>query len=142
MYNMAATDAKLALAIAEGIKAVAPEVILLGLANSEMIRAGRTVGLKVAQEVFADRAYQLNGTLVPRSQPGAVIHNPDAAIERVVRMVKEGKVETITGEDIEIQADSICVHGDNPEAVAFVSRIRETLVSEGVEIVNLDAIVK
>lgn len=142
MYNMAAVDYKLAMAIAEGIKVVAPEAIFMGLANSEMIRAGKAVGLRVAQEVFADRAYQNNGTLVPRSQPGAVIHDPAEAISRVVRMVKERRVVAITGEAIEIQADSICVHGDNPEAVAFVRTIRETLISEGVQIKALNEIIK
>lgn len=141
MYNMAATDAKLAAAIAEGIYEVAPETILLGLANSEMIQAGRAIGLKVAQEVFADRAYQANGTLVPRSQPGAVIHDPDEAIARVVEMVKKGRVRAITGEEVEIHANSICVHGDNPEAVEFVRRIRERLIAEGVEIAPLSQII-
>lgn len=134
MYNMAATDAKLAQAIAEAIYEAAPEVILLGLANSQMITAGKALGLRVAQEVFADRAYQANGTLVPRSQSGAVIHDPDEAIARVVTMVKKGEVTAITGEKVEMKADSICVHGDNPEAVDFVKKIKETLEKEGVSI--------
>lgn len=141
MYNMAAVDYKLALAVAEAIKLIAPDVILLGLAGSEMIRAAKEVSLKFAQEVFADRAYQSNGTLVPRSQPGAVIHDPEFAIERVLRMVKEGKVEAITGELIDIKADSICVHGDNPEAVEFVSRIRERLTIEGIDIKALNTFI-
>jgi UPF0271 protein len=102
-----------------------------------MIKAGKGIGLKVAQEVFADRAYQANGTLVPRSQPGAVIHDPEEAIARVVRMVKQGEVTAITGETVEMKADSICVHGDNPEAVEFVKRIRSTLESEGVAVTAL-----
>lgn len=142
MYNMAATDVKLAQAIAEAIYEAAPEVILLGLANSEMIKAGKAVGLKVAQEVFADRAYQANGTLVPRSQPGAVIHDAEEAIARVVTMVKRGEVTAITGERVEMIADSICVHGDNPEAVEFVKQIKLTLEGEGVTITSLKNIVK
>lgn len=141
MYNMAATDAKLAQAIAEAIYEAAPEVILLGLANSEMIKAGKGIGLKVAQEVFADRAYQANGTLVPRSQPGAVIHDAEEAIARVVTMVKKGEVTAITGEKVEMKADSICVHGDNPEAVEFVKRIRSTLESEGVTVTALKNVI-
>jgi len=141
MYNMAAVDAKLAQAIAEAMYEAAPEVILLGLANSEMIKAGKAVGLKVAQEVFADRAYQANGTLVPRSQPGAVIHDPEEAIARVVRMVKHGEVTAITGETVELKPDSICVHGDNPEAVEFVKRIRSTLEGEGVTVTALKNVI-
>lgn len=137
MYNMAATDAKLAQAIAEAVYEASPDLILLGLANSEMVKAGKRVGIRVAQEVFADRAYQANGTLVPRSQPGAVLHDAEEAIARVVRMVKKGEVVAITGETVEISADSICVHGDNPEAVEFVKRIRTTLEDEGVMVTAL-----
>jgi UPF0271 protein len=141
LYNMAAKDAKLARAIAEGVKAVAPDAILLALAGSEMVKAAREVGLKVAQEVFADRAYNPDGTLVPRSQPGSMIHDPEVAIPRAVRMVTEGKVTAITGEEIPIQADSICVHGDNPEAIAFVARIRDALAAAGVEVVPLAQVI-
>lgn len=141
LYNMAAKDAKLARAIAEGVKAAAPDAILLALAGSEMVKAAREVGLKVAQEVFADRAYNPDGTLVPRSQPGSMIHDPEVAIPRAVRMVTEGKVTAITGEEIPIQADSICVHGDNPEAIAFVARIRDALAAAGVEVVPLAQVI-
>ncbi|MDK2925454.1 MAG: 5-oxoprolinase (ATP-hydrolyzing) subunit [Bacillota bacterium] len=141
LYNMAAKDAKLARAIAEGVKAAAPDAILLALAGSEMVKAAREVGLKVAQEVFADRAYNPDGTLVPRSQPGSMIHDPEVAIPRAVRMVTEGKVTAITGEEISIQADSICVHGDNPEAIAFVARIRDALAA-GVEVVPLAQVIE
>lgn len=141
LYNMAAKDAKLARAIVEGVKAVAPDAILLALANSEMVRAAREAGLKVAQEVFADRAYNPDGTLAPRSQPGSMIHDPEVAIPRVVRMVTEGKVTAINGEDISIQAHSICVHGDNPEAIAFVAKIRAALTAAGVEVVPLAQVV-
>lgn len=141
LYNMAAKDAKLARAIAEGVKAVVPDAILLALAGSEMVKAGREVGLKVAQEVFADRAYNSDGTLVPRSQPGSMIHDPEVAIPRAVQMVTEGRVTAITGEEIAIQADSICVHGDNPEAIAFVVRIREALAAAGVEVVPLAQVI-
>ncbi|MDK2855471.1 MAG: 5-oxoprolinase (ATP-hydrolyzing) subunit [Bacillota bacterium] len=142
LYNMAAKDAKLARAIAEGVKAAAPDAILLALAGSEMVKAAREVGLKVAQEVFADRAYNPDGTLVPRSQPGSMIHDPEVAIPRAVRMVTEGKVTAITGEEISIQADSICVHGDNPEAIAFVARIRDALAAAGVEVVPLAQVIE
>lgn len=141
LYNMAARDLRLARAIAEGVKAAAPDAILLALAGSAMVRAAEEVGLKVAQEVFADRAYNADGTLVPRSRPDAMIHDPEIAIPRAVRMVTEGKVTAITGEEVPIQADSICVHGDNPEAIAFVARIRRALEEAGVEVVPLAQVV-
>ena len=99
------------------------------------------MGLRVAQEVFADRAYEEDGTLVSRTKEGSMITDEELAIARVVRMVKEGKVTAITGKDIDITADSICVHGDGAKALAFVERIRKTLVEEGVEICSLDEIV-
>lgn len=141
-YNMAAVDEELAIAICEGIKEVDPELIMLGLAGSKHISAAQKVGIRVASEVFADRNYMDDGTLVPRSRPDAKIADPDLAIARVVRMVKEGKVETITGRDIDIKADSICVHGDNPKAVEFVKKIKETLQNEGIEVVNIAEVVK
>ncbi|WP_163468677.1 LamB/YcsF family protein [Fusobacterium sp. IOR10] len=137
MYNMAAKDYKLALAIAQGIKEVDENLVLMGLANSEMIRAAKDVGLKVANEVFADRAYNDDGSLVARSLPGAVIHDKDVAIKRVIRMVKEGKVESITGKDVDITVESICIHGDNPEALEFAKNIKEALINEGIEISSL-----
>lgn len=137
MYNMAAKDYKLALAIAQGIKEVDENLVLMGLANSEMIRAAKDVGLKVANEVFADRAYNDDGSLVARSLPGAVIHDKDVAIKRVIRMVKEGKVESITGNDVDITVESICIHGDNPEALEFAKNIKEALINEGIEISSL-----
>ena len=142
LYNMAAKDAKLAAAIAEAIREVDQNIILMGLANSEMINAGKEMGLKTANEVFADRAYNPDGTLVSRSLPGAVIHDADLAISRVVRMVKEGKVQAVNGEDIEIKADSICVHGDNPEAVEFTRKIRARLEQEGVEVTAVSNFIK
>ncbi|MEA4846412.1 MAG: LamB/YcsF family protein, partial [Clostridiaceae bacterium] len=108
--------------------------IVLALAGSELVSAAKEIGLKVAEEVFADRAYNSNGSLVSRKLPGSVIHDKDLAIERVKRMVTEGKVNAIDGTDISINADSICVHGDNPEAVSFVKLIREKLESDGIQI--------
>jgi UPF0271 protein len=137
LYNQAAKDPALAEAIAAAIKAAAPNAIIMGLAGSEMIQAANKVGLKFAQEVFADRSYNPDGTLVARSQPSAMIHDPEIAITRVVRMVTEGKVTAINGEDIDICADSICVHGDNPEAIKFVKNIRTTLQTAGVEVVPM-----
>ncbi len=137
LYNMAAKDPELAMAIAEAIYEVDKNLILMGLANSEMINAGKAVGLKTANEVFADRAYNTDGTLVSRKLEGSMITDEELALKRVVRMVKEGKVQAINGEDIEIKADSICVHGDNPKAVEFVKLIKEALENEGVQIMPL-----
>lgn len=134
LYNVAAKDAAIAAAIVEAIQAVDEELILLALAGSEMVKAARAAGLRVAQEVFADRAYNADGTLVARGKPGAVIHDHKVAIPRAVRMITEGRVTAITGEEISIEADSICVHGDNPQAIEFVSRLREALEAAGVSI--------
>ncbi len=136
-YNMAAVNNDLAEAICRGIYEVNPELILLGLAGSAHIRAAEKVGLRAASEVFADRGYMEDGTLVPRKMPGAMIHDRKQAIARTVRMVKEGCVETVTGKVIPIRADSICVHGDNPDAIGFVKEIRETLENEGVTVTSI-----
>jgi UPF0271 protein len=144
LYNMAGKDMDLALAIAEAIAEVDESIILLGLANSKMIDAGKQLGLRVANEVFADRAYQAdfpNELIQWQMQPGAVIHDKDEAIARTVRMVTEGKVTAITGEEVEIAAHSICVHGDNPSAVEFVKNIRTQLTARGVEIAPIREIV-
>lgn len=142
MYNMAGKDKKLAEAICEAIYEVDPRLILLGLSGSEMLKAADRIGLRAAKEVFADRAYEEDGSLVARSKPGAMITDEDEAIQRVIRMIKEGKVTAISGQDIEVQADSICVHGDGEKALAFVEKIRKALIQEGVEIKALGEIVK
>lgn len=134
LYNMAAKDIIMAKAIAEAVYEVDKDLILVGLANSEIVKAGKEIGLKVANEVFADRAYDTDGFLVSRNIEGAVIHDKDIAIKRVIRMVKEGKVTSITGEDISIQADTICVHGDNPKTLIFVQEIRKALENEGISL--------
>lgn len=142
MYNMAAKDGKLARAIIEGIWEVDRDLIVLGLAGSEMVNAAVEKGLKVANEVFADRAYNADGSLVARSLPGSMIIDKKIAISRVIRMVTEGKVTAINGEDINIKADSICVHGDNPEATDFVRLIKEELSKARVEIKPLNQFIK
>ena len=132
LYNMAAKDEELAKAIAEGVKAVDKNLILVGLAKGCLVKAGEEAGLRVINEVFADRAYNKDGTLVARGTPGAMIEDADLAVKRVVRMIKEKQVEAITGETIQIQADSICVHGDSPQALEFVKKIREGLLLENI----------
>ena len=133
-YNTAAKDYALAKAICRAVKDFDPQLVLLGLSGSEHIRAAQDVGLRSVSEVFADRAYEENGELVNRKKPGAMITDEDEALQRVVRMVKEGKVTAITGKDIPIRAESICVHGDGLKPVLFAKRIRETLEQDGVRI--------
>lgn len=137
LYNMAAKDKKLADAICRGIYDYDPSLILMGLAGSEMIASAKEIGLPYASEVFADRAYEDDGTLVARTKPGAMIEDEDEAVERVVTMIKTHTVKTISGKTIEIVPDSVCVHGDSQKALAFVEKIRKTLTAEGVEIAAL-----
>lgn len=137
LYNMAGKDYNLALAIAKAVKNFDPSLILMGLSGSESIRAAEDIGLSVAREVFADRAYMPDGSLMPRGREGAVIRDEEEAIRRVIRMVKEHKVTACDGTDIEIVPDSVCVHGDNEKALTFVTRIRSALEAEGVEIAPL-----
>lgn len=142
LYNMAAKDYDISLSIAQAVYEVDKNIILLGLANSSIIDAGKAVGLRVANEVFADRAYNSDGTLVSRSIEGSIIYDPNIAIKRVIKMVKENKVEDINGKDIDIKADSICVHGDNPKAIEFVKRIRSELIKEGINICCISEVIK
>ncbi len=123
LYNMAGKDIALARAICEGIQSVDPALILLGLSGSKMLEAAEELGLKAAREVFADRGYEEDGSLVKRGRPGAMITDENEAIARVIRMVKERKVKAVTGRDIDIQADSVCVHGDGAKALEFVQKI-------------------
>ncbi len=137
LYNMAARDDKLAQAVCQAIKEFDPKLIVLALSGGQLAKAAQDLGLFVAQEVFADRGYEEDGTLVDRRKEGAMITDEETAIRRVVRMVKEKKVTAVTGKDIPIEADSICVHGDGPKALAFVEKIRSALTGEGVELCPL-----
>lgn len=134
LYNMAAKDRKLSRAIAEAVKAVDPELVLVGLSGSYLVEAAEEVGLKAAREVFADRAYSRDGSLVPRSEKGAMIEDEDLAVKRVIGMIKKGRIKALTGEDIILQGDTICVHGDNEKALEFVQKIRAALVKENIEV--------
>ena len=141
LYNMAAKDESLSRAICEAVRDFDRELIVLGLANSALVKTAKDLGLRAASEVFADRAYEPDGSLVARSRPGAMITDEDEALRRVIRMVTEHRVSAVTGEDIEIVPDSICVHGDGEKALLFVQRIREALAADGIELAPLDAIV-
>lgn len=132
MYNQAEKDINVAVAIAEAIKAVDPELYMLCLGNSTMVEGAKQVGINYVEEAFADRAYTAQGTLVPRKQPGAVIHDVSHVAERVVSMVKDKKVTAIDGSIIPITAQTICVHGDTPGAIDMIKAIRSKLEQAGV----------
>ncbi len=134
LYNMAARDLSLAQAIAKAVRDFNDSLILFGLSGSELIRAGETAGLKTASEVFADRSYEADGSLTPRTQAGATIGDVDAAIARVRRMIREGKVRSRQGEDVEVRADTLCIHGDEPGAVEFARCIRAALEADGIRL--------
>lgn len=115
-------------------------MILFGLPGSELIRAGRDAGLRTACEVFADRAYQPDGALVSRQHPDAVIHDPDAVVARVIRMVRERAVEAIDGSRVALEVDTICVHGDTPGAAELAARVRAALSAAGVDVMPVGRI--
>jgi UPF0271 protein len=134
LYNMAARDRALADAIAGAVRDFDPSLILMGLSGSHSIKAGRDAGLKCASEVFADRGYEADGSLSPRGEPGAMITDEAVATSRVLRMVLEGVVQCRTGADVAIQADTVCIHGDQPGALVFARRLRGALEAAGIEV--------
>jgi len=140
-YNTTSINPKLAEGIIEGILEYDKDIILLALSGCVLAKMAEEKGLKVAHEVFADRAYNTDGTLVSRKLPGSMIHDQAIALERIKMMITEGKVEAIDGSIVPIKADSICVHGDNPQAVEFVKFIRESLEKEGIEIKPLNSFI-
>ncbi|WP_273948578.1 LamB/YcsF family protein [Leuconostoc mesenteroides] len=136
LYNMAAKDRLIADAVITGIKLVDPQTIVYGLANSELIKAAQNANMKFAQEVFADRNYQSDGSLVARSQPNAVISNPAEAAQRALEMVEKKSVVSVTGEVVPLAVDSICVHGDNHSAVDLAIEIEKLLLENQVIVTN------
>ncbi len=132
LYNMAARDATLADAIARAVAAVDPTLVLFGLSGSHLISAARRAGLRAAAEVFADRAYREDGSLVPRSEEGAVLHDDAVVVDRAVEMVTTGMVTAVDGARVPLEVDTICVHGDTPGAAALARHLRAALVSAGV----------
>ena len=141
MYNMAVADLTLARAICQAVKDVDPDMIVVALAGTDWVDLAAEMGLRVAREAFADRAFTAQGTLVPRAQPGSVIHDVDEVVDRSVKMVTQGKVTAITGEEVEFQADSLCLHGDTPGAVEMARAVREGLENAGVKIVPMSELV-
>ncbi len=137
LYNMACRDRALADAIARATAAFDRSLILFGLPNSELLRAGEAAGLRTAAEVFADRAYESDGSLVARTRPGSVIHDQQAVVDRAVLMVKDKKVVTIDGAVIGLQADTICLHGDTPGAADLARAVRRGLEAAGIRIARI-----
>jgi UPF0271 protein len=131
---MAVRDSRLADAIARAIASVDSKLILFAPDKSELARAGEAHGLQIAREIFADRNYLNTGWLVPRTRPDALLQDPKEAVERVLRMLREGKVRSIEGQDVEVRGETICVHGDTPGAVAFARELHTRLEREGVKI--------
>jgi UPF0271 protein len=134
LYNMAAKDRKLAEAIAEAVYRVDPSLILFGPSGSELLDAGNRIGLRTASEVFADRTYQEDGSLTPRDRENAVIADVDAAVRQVIEIVTTGKVRTVTGALIPMQADTVCLHGDGAHAVLFAKTIHQALERAGIRL--------
>ena len=134
LYNMAVRDELLAEAIARAIASVDNKFILFAPQNTALARAGEKNGLQIAREVFADRNYSNDGTLVPRTRPDALLHDPAEAATRAVRMLRKGKVRSVDGMDVDVRAETICLHGDNPKAVDFARVLRSRLEKEGVTI--------
>ncbi|WP_320709088.1 5-oxoprolinase subunit PxpA [Enterobacter sp. 302C9] len=132
LYNQAAKDADLADAIARAVRDGSPQLILVGLAGSELIRAGQRLGLTTRQEVFADRGYLPDGSLVPRTQAGALITDEGKALAQTLEMVRAGRVIAVDGTPANVQADTVCLHGDGEHALQFARRLRAAFSEEGI----------
>jgi len=134
LFNMAVRNAELSAAIARAVAAVDRSLILFGLPGSEILTAGRAAGLRVAAEVFADRAYEPDGSLASRRKPGSVIHDPDTVVARAVRMVTDRTVVATDGSVVQLDADTMCVHGDTPGSDDLAAKIRAGLEAAGVTV--------
>jgi UPF0271 protein len=137
MYNVVSKDPVLALAVVEAIREFDRNLILVGFSGSQFVQLAQAAGLRVAHEAFADRAYAPDGTLVPRTSPDALIKDPASAAARALRMLTDGLVQASDGRDIQVRADTICIHGDNPETVAFARAVRQSIEKAGVRITPL-----
>lgn len=134
LYNAIVSHRAQARAVAEAVAAVNPALPVLGLTGSAFFEEAQRLGLRTVSEVFADRAYTGSGTLVPRSEGGAVLHDPAVIAERVVAMVTRGQVVALDGSQVPVHAESICVHGDSPGAVHIARAVRESLLAAGIEV--------
>ena len=137
LFNMAVRNAELSAAIARAVAAIDRSLILFGLPGSEILTAGRAAGLRVASEVFADRAYEPDGSLASRRKPGSVIHDPEAVVARAVRMVRDRTIVATDGSVVQLAADTMCVHGDTPGSDDLAAKIRAGLEAAGVTVLSL-----
>ncbi|MEO1909083.1 MAG: 5-oxoprolinase subunit PxpA [Paracoccus sp. (in: a-proteobacteria)] len=134
LYNTIAQDAGQGDAVIAAIRAIDPDLVLMGLAGAPILDRARAAGLRVVAEAFADRAYTPEGALVSRRQAGAVLHDPETVAARMVQLATTGVIQAVDGSDLHLQADSICVHGDSPGAVQMAAQIRQALLARGVTI--------
>lgn len=134
IYNMAWRDMEVAKAIVKGIKLFDKDLILFAQSNSFLAKAGKEIGLKVAYEVFADRAYDNDGSLTSRKKDNSVLNDEEHVLERTLKMVTEGKVITYNNEELDLKANTVCLHGDNPAAIMLAQSIRQGLIEEDVDI--------
>jgi UPF0271 protein len=134
LYNQAAKNPSIASAIAAAVKCIDKNLVLFGLSGSCIIHEARKLGLKTASEAFADRTYRLDGSLTPRSHPNALIKDAKTAIAQVLQMIKKQTVTTVEGESLQIDVDTICIHGDSPNALEFAKAIYSELKKQGIEI--------
>lgn len=134
LYNRIANDPKQGQAVIDGIKAIDPSLVLMGLANAPILALAKASGLETISEAFADRAYTPDGQLVSRREPGAVLHDTQLIARRMLRLAREGTLEAIDGSTIRIEAQSICVHGDSPDAVSIAQELRRTFEREGLAV--------
>lgn len=134
LYNLAAKDVKTAEAIAEAVKTIDSTLVFYGLSGSFLITEARKLGLKTANEVFADRTYQSDGTLTPRNQQNALIESTEKSLNQVLQMIQTKEVTTVTGENIPITAETVCIHGDGKNAVSFAKTIFQSLQEKSIEI--------
>jgi UPF0271 protein len=137
LYNLAARDEALSLEIADAVRQSDAHWILVGLSGSRLVSAGRSMGLRVAEEAFADRLYRRDGSLTPRSEKGSVLSDEAAAVRQAVRIASEGMVTSSDGTVIRVKADTLCIHGDSPGAVNFATRIRAGLTAAGIPVARL-----
>lgn len=134
LYNTAAVDERQAQAVVDAVLAYNPDLVLMGLAGSVLLATAQAAGLRIVREAFADRAYTADGNLVSRRHPSAILHDPSDVASRMVRLVTEGVIQAIDGNDLRLTADSICIHGDSPGAVDLARAVRTALIEAGIAI--------
>lgn len=137
LYNQSARDPDLAEVIARAVKAVDPQLVLVGLANSASIAAGQALGLTTREEVFADRGYQEDGSLVPRSQPGALVDSDEQAIAQTLSMILKGQVQSLSGQWVHVNAQTICLHGDGAHALMFARQLRQAFSQQQIQVTSV-----